>query len=172
VAARHFFVQSDKETKQRKRFNRTTLSVHSVQFQFMGAPKARCSPERRMFEPLLVANPDTNTLRPVRSRASTSVPRTGTASRAFEAPFRGSLVEWSALRGLRGQLRGSWCDGYLLLQFLVSRLAGCMQFVGYGLTHFGGLVSWWVGGVVRHAYKFGGWFSADSAGCPLGRFNH
>src|ERR1700712_450970 len=48
-----------------------TLSVHSVQFSFIGAPKARCSPERRMFEPLLLANPDMNTLRPVRSRAST-----------------------------------------------------------------------------------------------------
>ena len=47
------------------------LSVHSVQFPFMDAPKARCSPEPRMCEPLLLANPDTNTLRPVRSRAST-----------------------------------------------------------------------------------------------------
>ena len=71
MAARHFFVQSDKETKQRKRFNRSTLSVHSVQFPFIGAPKARCSPELRMCETLLLANPDTNTLRPVRSRAST-----------------------------------------------------------------------------------------------------
>ncbi len=51
--------------------NHATLSVHSVQFLFIGAPKARCSPERRMCEPLLLANPDTNTLRPVRSRAST-----------------------------------------------------------------------------------------------------
>ena len=45
-------------------------------------------------------------------------------------------------------------------------------FVGYGLTHFGGLVSRRVCGVIRHAYKFGGWFSADSAGCSLGRFSH
>jgi hypothetical protein len=51
-------------------------------------------------------------------------------------------------------------------------LVGCMEFVGYGLTHFGGLVSRWVGVVVLHAYKFGGRFYADSAGCPLGRFNH
>jgi len=64
-------VQSDKETKQRKRFNRTTLSVHSVQFLFIGAPKARCSPERRMFETLLLANPDIDTLRHQCSRAST-----------------------------------------------------------------------------------------------------
>jgi hypothetical protein len=35
-------VESDKETKQRKRFHRSTLSVHSVQFLFIGAPKARC----------------------------------------------------------------------------------------------------------------------------------
>src|SRR5476651_2568034 len=51
--------------------NHATLSVHSVQFPFIGTPKARCSPERRMFEPLLLANSYTHTLRPVRSRAST-----------------------------------------------------------------------------------------------------
>src|ERR1700709_2961637 len=91
-AARHFFVQSDKETKQRKRFHRSTLSVHSVQFPFMGAPKARCSQEPRMFETLLLANPDTNTLRPVRSRASTSALRTGTAPRVFAAAVPRGLV--------------------------------------------------------------------------------
>ena len=48
---------------------------------------------------------------------------------------------------------------YLLLQSLVSRLVGCMEFVGYGLTHFGGLVFRWVGGVVRHAYN-------SVVGCP------
>ena len=37
---RHFFVQSDKETKQRKRFNRSTLSVHSVQFPRFWHPKS------------------------------------------------------------------------------------------------------------------------------------
>ena len=63
--------------------NHATLSVHSVQFLFIGAPKARCSPERRMCEPLLLANPDSKTLRPVRSRASTLALRTRTASRAF-----------------------------------------------------------------------------------------
>jgi hypothetical protein len=44
-------------TKKRSKenaFNRTTLSVHSVQFSFIGAPKARCSPEPRMFETLLL----------------------------------------------------------------------------------------------------------------------
>ena len=51
--------------------NHATLSVHSVQFLFIGAPKARCSPEPRMFEPLLLANSYTHTLRPERSRAST-----------------------------------------------------------------------------------------------------
>ena len=98
MAARHFFVQSDKETKQRKRFNRTTLSVHSVQFSFMGAPKARCSPEPRMCEPLLLANPDTNTLRPVRSRASTSALRTGTASRIFGTLVLRGLATWFEVR--------------------------------------------------------------------------
>jgi hypothetical protein len=39
---------------QRKRFNRSTLSVHSVQFSFIGAPKARCSPEPPMCETLLL----------------------------------------------------------------------------------------------------------------------
>jgi hypothetical protein len=89
-------------TKKRSKenaFNRSTLSVHSVQFLFIGAPKARCSQEPRMCEPLLLANPDANTLRPIRSRASTSVPRTGTASHAFDASFLGSLVEWPALKG-------------------------------------------------------------------------
>ena len=45
-----------------------------------------------MFETLLLANPDSKTLRPVRSRASTRVPRTRTASHVFEAPFLGRLV--------------------------------------------------------------------------------
>ncbi len=67
--------------------NRATLSVHSVQFLFIGAPKARCSPERRMFETLLLANPDMNTLRPVRSRASTSCQGIRTASRVLPAVF-------------------------------------------------------------------------------------
>jgi hypothetical protein len=45
-----------------------------------------------MFETLLLANPDTNTLRPVRSRASTSALRTGTASRVFAAAVLRGLV--------------------------------------------------------------------------------
>src|SRR5471030_3454577 len=67
-------ISLSKATKKRSKenaFNSTTLSVHSVQFSFIGAPKARCSQEPRMCETLLLANPDTNTLRPVRSRAST-----------------------------------------------------------------------------------------------------
>jgi hypothetical protein len=90
-----------KATKKRSKenaFNRATLSVHSVQFLFIGAPKARCSPERRMCEPLLLANPDTNTLRPVRSRASTSVPRTGTASRIFGSLLLRRLATWFDMR--------------------------------------------------------------------------
>src|SRR5471032_3324528 len=34
--------------------NHATLSVHSVQFLFIGAPKARCSPEPRMRETLFL----------------------------------------------------------------------------------------------------------------------
>src|SRR5471032_2922897 len=72
MAARHFFVQSDKETKQRKRFQNEGSEVDlACSFQVFGTPKARCSPERRMCEPLLLANSYTHTLRPVRSRAST-----------------------------------------------------------------------------------------------------
>src|SRR5471032_2871557 len=48
-----------------------------------GTPKARCSPERRMCEPLLLENSYTHTLRPVRSRASTICPGRSTALRAF-----------------------------------------------------------------------------------------
>jgi hypothetical protein len=101
-------ISLSKATKKRSKenaFNHATLSVHSVQFSFIGAPKARCSPEPPMCETLLLANPDTNTLRPVRSRASTSVPRTGTASPAFNASFLGSSVERFALKGPRDQLR-------------------------------------------------------------------
>src|SRR5476651_714052 len=50
-------ISLSKATKKRSKenaFNRTTLSVHSVQFLFIGAPKARCSPERRMCETLLL----------------------------------------------------------------------------------------------------------------------
>src|SRR5476651_2496790 len=50
-------ISLSKATKKRSKenaFNRTTLSVHSVQFSFIGAPKARCSPERRMCETLLL----------------------------------------------------------------------------------------------------------------------
>jgi len=79
-------------TKKRSKenaFNHATLSVHSVQFLFMGAPKARCSPERRMFEPLLLANPDIDTLRHQCSRASTIHPATSAASRVCSAAFLG-----------------------------------------------------------------------------------
>ena len=89
-------------TKKRSKesaFNRTTLSVHSVQFLFIGAPKARCSSERRMCETLFLANPDIDTLRHQCSRASTGRQGTRTVPRAFEAPFPGSLIECSALKG-------------------------------------------------------------------------
>jgi hypothetical protein len=52
-----------------------------------------------MFEPLLLANPDTNTLRPVRSRASTNCRGTRTASRVFAAAFFGALADRALLFG-------------------------------------------------------------------------
>src|SRR5476649_2328936 len=69
--------------------NHATLSVHSVQFPFIGAPKARCSPEPPMFEPLFLANPDIDTLRHECSRASTIHPVTRTAPRVSAAAFLG-----------------------------------------------------------------------------------
>src|SRR5471030_173055 len=75
-------ISLSKATKKRSKenaFNHATLSVHSVQFLFIGAPKARCPPERRMCETLFLANPDIDTLRHQCSRASTNAhecPRT------------------------------------------------------------------------------------------------
>src|ERR1700692_2742140 len=51
--------------------NNRQVSVPSVQAKSFWHLIARCSPDLRMFEPLLLANPDTNTLRPQRSRART-----------------------------------------------------------------------------------------------------
>ena len=62
----------------------------------MGAPKARCSPERRMFEPLLLANPDIDTLRHQCYRASTIHPATSAASRVCSAAFLGGSAAWLA----------------------------------------------------------------------------
>src|SRR5471030_371943 len=50
-------ISLSKATKKRSKenaFNHATLSVHSVRFPFIGAPKARCSPERRMCETLFL----------------------------------------------------------------------------------------------------------------------
>src|SRR5476651_1613752 len=50
-------ISLSKATKKRSKenaFNHATLSVHSVQFLFMGAPKARCSQEPRMCETLFL----------------------------------------------------------------------------------------------------------------------
>ena len=108
----------------------------------MGTPKARCSQEPRMCETLLLANPDSKTLRPVRSRASTLAPRTGTAPRIFEVPVLSSLVEQSTPKGSHVLRCGSQNDVHLLLQFLVIWLVNRMDvFVGYGVTCLGGLVS-------------------------------
>jgi len=56
-------------------------------------------------------------------------PTTGTASRAFEASFLGSLVEWSALQST-GQLRQLQLNVYYCFSFLVNRLVSCGHFVG------------------------------------------
>src|SRR5476651_1743878 len=85
-------ISLSKATKKRSKenaFNHATLSVHSVQFLFIGAPKARCSPERRMCETLLLANPDIDTLRHQCSRASTNAhecPRMPTNAREPARP--------------------------------------------------------------------------------------
>src|SRR5471032_587478 len=92
-------ISLSKATKKRSKenaFNHATLSVHSVQFPFIGAPKARCSPEPPMFEPLLLANPDIDTLRHQCSRASTSCQGTGTAKRVFASTVRRGPAAWSA----------------------------------------------------------------------------
>ena len=92
-------ISLSKATKKRSKenaFNHATLSVHSVQFLFIGAPKARCSPERRMCETLLLANPDIDTLRHQCSRASTSCQGAGTAKRVFASTVRRGPAAWSA----------------------------------------------------------------------------
>ena len=92
-------ISLSKATKKRSKenaFNHATLSVHSVQFPFIGAPKARCSPEPRMFEPLLLANPDIDTLRHQCSRASTICPGTSTAPPVSAAAAFRELAAWSA----------------------------------------------------------------------------
>jgi hypothetical protein len=75
------------------------------------------------------------------------------------------------LSGLYGHFLWPWPRAYSLLQFwwvgCLVNVIGAPIFVGYGLTHFYGLVSWWVGDVVRRAYRFGGWLFADSAGRSL-----
>jgi hypothetical protein len=138
-------------TKKRSKenaFNHATLSVHSVQFLFIGAPKARCSQERRMFEPLLLANPDIDTLRHQCSRASTSTP---TVARSYAYFLPHFLMCWfSALSGCFRRSRHH--TYYCFMSWWVDCVAYAVVFVGDGLTHFWGLVSWWVGDVVRHAY--------------------
>ncbi len=163
-------ISLSKATKKRSKenaFNHATLSVHSVQFLFIGAPKARCSPERRMFEPLLLANPDTNTLRPVRSRAST-IANESARPHAFWLPHSSACQ----LRGLTVMSVGR-STTRVAAPVLVSHPRGPHSHLRkYGLTHLRDLVSSRVGDMVRGAYTFAGRSSADSAGCPLGRFNH
>jgi len=115
-------ISLSKATKKRSKenaFNHATLSVHSVQFLFIGAPKARCSPERRMCEPLLLANPDTNTLRPVRSRASTLAKEPPRPHASFRFRF---LVRW--LRGLNSCFRRQRHLAYWYFRIGTSFLGG------------------------------------------------
>src|SRR6195256_4843919 len=58
----------------------------------------------------------------------------------------------------------------VVLRGLTARFA--LLFRGLCLTYSAPSFLQSVGEVVRHAYEFGDWFSADSAGCPLGRFSH
>src|SRR5471032_672553 len=88
--------EATKKRSKESAFNHATLSVHSVRFLFIGAPKARCSPELRMCETLLLANPDIDTLRHQCSRASMSCQGTSTASRVFIASRLSGLAVWSA----------------------------------------------------------------------------
>src|ERR1700675_3289671 len=74
-AWRHFISLSngDKETKQRKRLPTTGELVSlACRLGVFGTKVARCSPERRTLEPLLLANPDIPTLRHQCSRASSN----------------------------------------------------------------------------------------------------
>ena len=96
-----------------------------------------------MFEPLLLTNSYTHTLRPVRSRASTLAKKTRKASRVFAAAFLHATAARSAL---------------LFFAQGLSRLA---------TSRHDRLPTWF--GIRTN---FGGRFYADSAGCTLGRFSH
>ena len=139
-------VLSDKETKQRKRFQTRYPTCPQRAVLFMGAPKARCSPEPRMFEPLLLANPDIDTLRHQCSRASTICPGTSTAPPVSAAAAFRELAAWSAW----------WAR-------LLAWFSGSREFPALFL---GRLATWFdvrtnsVGGL------------RDSAGCSSGRFSH
>jgi hypothetical protein len=148
---RVILVLSDKETKQRKRFQPRYPRCPQRAVLIHGCPKARCSPEPQMCETLLLANPDTNTLRPVGSRANTNAKEPRRPHALLRLRF---LVGW--LSGLC--CRAAWpaaqsqSDAYLLLQFLVDRMVGCL--LGYFRRvqpHAflwpcfpGGLASWFV----------------------------
>jgi hypothetical protein len=74
-------------TKKRSKenaFQTSVLSVPSVQTTAFGSRVERCSLERRMFEPLLLANPDIPTLRHQCSRARSIGSQTCTASPLLE----------------------------------------------------------------------------------------
>jgi hypothetical protein len=128
--------------------NHATLSVHSVQFLFIGAPKARCSPEPRMCETLLLANPDMNTLRPQRSRASTIAKE---PARPHASSLRHGLAGWR--RSLRRRLRGLRSDAYLKLpSFLIACVACTLFSPTMALRISMRLVSMRVINMIRSAY--------------------
>ena len=67
-----FLCKRAKKRSKETRSNHRQVSVPSVQARSFWHLIARCSQDSRMFEPLLLSNPDTNTLRSQRSRASTA----------------------------------------------------------------------------------------------------
>src|SRR5471032_540277 len=143
MAARHFFVQSDKETKQRKRFQNEGSEVDlACSFQVFGTPKARCSPEPPMCEPLLLANSYTHTLRPVRSRASTLAKKPA-------RPHASLLLH-------------SWWVNCLICAVIFLGMASPLSRPRFEVGWRRGSASVQIRWVVH----------ADSAGCSLGRFSH
>jgi hypothetical protein len=76
------FSDGEKETEAKKpSANNRQVSVPSAQATSFWHLIARCSPDLRMFETLLLANPDTNTLRPLTLSGKHRHPWTWTASR-------------------------------------------------------------------------------------------
>ena len=116
----------------------------------MGTRRARCSLEPPMCETLLLANPDTNTLRPVRSRASTHVLRTSTASRVFTAAIfwwvcclvcAVAFVDHDLIRSSLARSHSASIFGELAAHSL-RPFSSVTAFRTYGAVLLGGLAAW------------------------------